>query len=167
MLSSKFIPSPVYNALPDIDDTTVISDSTLQALGQLFAAFNAEKLVGVGLLHKHFKLAQDTIMVHKGHVCKPEPIQGSLSTTGTSFFWDGTDFQAFEYGHEEPLTLPNDFLDAFAKHLETHQLSGKVALSKLDTKEATLAEYCSPEATSCIRNHGDREVGTSPSITPD
>ncbi|KAF6225965.1 hypothetical protein HO173_012632 [Letharia columbiana] len=137
MLSSNFISPSVYGALPDIDDTSALPDATLQALGHLIVAFNVEQLVGVGLLHKHFELAQDTIMVHNGHVCKPEPIQSSLSTTGTSFFWDGNNFQAFEYGQEEPLALPNDFLNAFANHLECYQLSSKVALSKLDAKQAS------------------------------
>ena len=146
MLSSNFISPSVYGALPDIDDTSALPDATLQALGHLIVAFNVEQLVGVGLLHKHFELAQNTIMVHNGHVCKPEPIQSSLSTTGTSFFWDGNNFQAFEYGQEEPLALPNDFLDAFANHLECYQLSSKVALSKLDAKQAVRHPMSSDEA---------------------
>ena len=91
-------------------------------------------------------------MVHNGHVCKPEPIQGSLSATGTSFFWDGTDIQAFKYRKAEPLTFPNDFLDAFANHLDSHQLRSMVALSKLDAKRAILAEDCDPKTMSCTRS---------------
>lgn len=79
-----------------------IPDATQRALGQLFAAFKVGQSVGVGFLHKHFKLAQDTIMVHDRLVCKPESIQSSFSATGTSFFWDGTDFHPFEYGQGEP-----------------------------------------------------------------
>lgn len=149
MLSSKFISPSVYNSLPDINDTAVIPDGTLRALGHLFAVFKFEQIVGVDLLQKYFELAQDTVMVHKGFICKPEPIQVSASTTGTSVFQDGTDFQAFESVQEEPLTLPNDFLDAFANHLEAHQLSSKVALSKLDMKSPIMP---------------DHEVAVSPSI---
>lgn len=86
MLSSKFISPSVYNALLDIDGTAIIPDVTLQALGLLFKTFDVQQLVGIGLLHRHFKLAQDTIMVHKGNVCKPGPIQAFPSATGTSFF---------------------------------------------------------------------------------
>lgn len=144
--------------MPGIDDTVVISGATLQAVGHLFAAFNVEHLVGVGLLHKHFNLAPETIMVHNGHVCKPQPVKDSLSTTGTSFFWNGTDFQAFEYGQEEPLALPNDFLKALANHLETHQLSGKVALSKLDTKKTFAANDYAYETMSRTRTTHDHKV---------
>ena len=86
MLSSNFISPSIYNDLPGIDDNEAIPDATLQALGLLFAAYKVENLVGVSLLHKHFQLAQETIMIHNGHVCKPEPIQNSVHTTGTSFF---------------------------------------------------------------------------------
>lgn len=158
MLSSKFISPYLYNALSDIDDTVVIPDVTLQAIGQLFAAFNVEHIVGVALLHKHFKLAQGTIMVHKGNICKLEPIRDSPSATGTSFFWDGTNFQAFEYGQEEPLTLPNDFLGALANHLESHQLSSKVALSKLDTKRTILTVHSVAEAMPSTQRNLDREI---------
>ena len=132
MLSSEFISPSTYNELPGIDDSEVIHEDTLLALGQLFATFKVEHLVGVGLLHKHFRLAQDNIMVHNGSVCKPEPIQSSAHATGTSFFWDGTQFKAFEYGQGEPLNLPTHFLDSFAGHLESHNLCGSVALLKLD-----------------------------------
>ena len=137
MLSSKFISPSVYNELPGINDNEVIHEDTLLALGQLFAAFKVEHLVGVGLLHKHFSLVQDSIMVHNGHVCKPEPIQSSAHATGTSFFWDGTKFQAFEYGHGEPLNLPTDFLGSFASHLKSRNLCGGVALLKLDSDPVT------------------------------
>ena len=135
MLSSKFISPSIYNNLPGIDDNEAIPDATLQALGLLFAAYKVENLVGVGLLHKHFELAQNTIMVHNGNVCKPESIHDSIHTTGTSFFWDGTNFQAFEYRQGDPLELPPEFLDAFAGHLESHNLAAQVALSKLHTAD--------------------------------
>ena len=79
MLSSNFISASVYNELPGINDNQAIPHATLRALGQLFAAFKVEQRVGVGLLHKHFKLAPDTIMVHDGHVCKPESIHSPVS----------------------------------------------------------------------------------------
>lgn len=131
MLSSNFIAPSVYNTLPDIDDTTAIPDETLKALGSLLSKYDVEQLVGIGLLHKHFDLAEDTAMVHYGLVCKPESIKGPNLATGTSFFWDGASFEAFEYGHQTPLALANEFLTDLANYLETHRLTGKVAVSKL------------------------------------
>lgn len=135
----------LFEKVVDHHPFTLIPDATLEALGQFFAAFKVQQLVGVGLLHKHFKLAQDTIMVHDGHVCKPESSQSSVSATGTSFFWNGTDFQAFEYAQREPLNLPPNFLDAFAGYLESHRLSGQISLSKLDTRGTMSAEHRDPE----------------------
>lgn len=141
MLSSKFISASVYNDLPSINDNQAIPHATLRALGQLFTASKVEQLVGVGLLHKHFELAPHTIMVHDGLVCKPASIENSVGATGTSFFWDGTKFQAFEYAQGEPLNLPSDFLVAFAGYLESHRLSGHVSLSKLDGSATISARY--------------------------
>lgn len=83
MLSFKFIPPSIYNELLEIDDNEVVHEDTLLALGKLFAAFKVEPLFGVGVVHKHLRLAQDSIKVHNGHVCKPEPIQSWAPTTGT------------------------------------------------------------------------------------
>ena len=74
-------------------------------------------------------------MMYEGHICKPEPIKSSLSAIGTSFFWDGTNFQAFEYGRNGPLSLPNTFMDVIANYLESHQLPASVALCTLDAKQ--------------------------------
>ena len=152
MLSSEFISPSIYNELPSINDNGVIHEDTLLALGQLFAAFKVERLVGVGLLHKHFRLAQDSIMVHNGHVCKPEAIQSSAHATGTSFFWDGTKFQAFEYGQGEPLNLPTGFLGSFAGYLESRNICGAVALLKLD---------CDPMTSFHPRQDSDPEAAVS------
>ena len=121
--------------------------------------------MGVGLVHKHFNLAQDAITVQNGDVCKPDPVNDSLSKTSNSFFWNGTDFQAFEYGQEEPSTIPNDFLDALACHLETHQLSHRVALSELYTKKAMGADNYDSETMSYTRNSNDHKVSASDFIS--
>ena len=149
MLSSKFISPSIYNELPGINDNEVLHEDTLLALDQLFTAFKVKHLIGVGLLHKHFRLTPDNIMVHNGSVCKPESIQSSTHATGTSFFWDGSKFQAFEYGHGEPLSLPTDFLSSFAGHLESHSLCGGVALVNLG---------CDPVTRFDTRRDGDPET---------
>ena len=130
MLSSKFISPSIYNEPPSINDNEVIDEDTLLALGQLFAAFKVEHLVGVGLLHKHLRLAQDNVMVHNGHVCKPKPIQGPAHATGTSFFGDGTKLQTFEHGQGEPLNPPTEVLGSFAGHRRSRRICGGVALLK-------------------------------------
>lgn len=48
------------------------------------------------------------------------------------FLWDGTKFQAFEQGHGEALRVGNGCLVKLAEYPNTHQLSSRIALSKLD-----------------------------------
>lgn len=127
--------------------------TTLSAIGNIFASYGVEDLVGVAILHKHFSLAQNTIMINQEFTSKPELINSSTPPlTGDSFFWDGTNFQAFEYSHGEALHLGTGFLTAFAAYLEAHQLTSRTALLKLDPELGykLLLEYCDPETMSKI-----------------
>ena len=142
-----------------IEEQVPFDDATLRAMGNHFALYGVMDRVGVGLLHKHFKLS-DAIMVHEGLTCKPKAITDTLAPSGVSFFWDGQKFQAFEYDHGEQLNLDNEFLKAFAYHIEDHGLAGKVALSKLDSTHGTLMEYCEPATMSLICEDTEKIVGS-------
>ena len=150
MLSSTYLANTSYNNLPMIETQKLPDEATLCGLRNLIVEFGVERLVGVYLIHKHFNLAQSTIMVHDGLVCKPEACPSDQSLTGVAYMWDGNNFQAFEYGNEAPLDLTDDFLRAFASYLETHKLSGRVALSKADPSNRFFMEYCQPSTKSQI-----------------
>lgn len=122
--SSPILPS-TYNSLPSIDNTTVVANESLQALGRIFALHKVESKVGVGLLHKHFELAPETVMVHHKHICKPEYLPEETNLQGASFFWDGTKLQAFEYDNADPLCLPIGFLEDFVQYIQTNQLPSR------------------------------------------
>lgn len=142
MLSSTYLANNSYNNLPTIETQKLPDEATLCSLGNLIVEFGVERLVGIYLIHKHFNLAPGSIMVHDGLVCKPEACSGDPSLTGVAYMWDGNKFQAFEYAKEAPLNLTDGFLRAFASYLETHNLSGRVALSQADPSNKFFVEYC-------------------------
>ena len=133
-----------------IEAQSLPDEATLCGLGNLTVQFGVERLVGVYLIHKHFNLTQNTIMVHDGLVCKPQICSSAPSLTGVAYMWYGGNFQAFEYGNEGQLSLADDFLRAFADFLEIHKLSGRIALSKVDTSNKFFMEYCQPATMSQI-----------------
>ena len=157
MFSSEFISALAYNALPMIEEQTLLDDATLRALGSLFVSYGVEQTVGIALLHKHFILDQDTIMLNSGLTCAPSKTTTNASTTGDSFLWNGDNFQAFEYGHSKHLSLDNHFLTALANHLEARGLARQVALSRLDKDHEKLMEHCDPVTMShvCEETEGD------------
>ena len=158
MLSSKFISPSIYNELSGINDNEVVHEDTLLALGQLFAAFQVEQLVGVGLLHKHFSLAQDNIMVHNGHTCKPEPIQTSAHATASSSSCDGTKSQTFEDGQGEPSNLPTDFHGCSAGRRKYYGACGGIWLPK---------RGCDPMTSFHPRQDGDPKAAVSHFNSPE
>ena len=146
MLSSNYLENTTYNGLPMIETQSVPDESALRALGNLIVGFDVEHLVGVYLIHKHYNLAPNTIMVHDGLVCQPQACSSASALTGVAYMWDGNMFQAFEYGNEERLNLTDEFLSSFADHLEAHNLSGRIALSKADASNKSFMEYVRPKS---------------------
>ncbi|CAD6591969.1 MAG: hypothetical protein ASARMPRED_005889 [Alectoria sarmentosa] len=124
MLSFTYLTVTAYNNLPLIETQTLPDEATLRGLGNLIVQFGVEHLVGIYLIHKHFDLTQDTIMVHNG--------------------------LAFEYGDEEHLNLTDSFLRAFADYLEAHMVSSRIALSKANASNKFFMEYCQPATMSQI-----------------
>ena len=85
MLSSTYRNNTSYNNLPMIEKQKLPDEATLCGLGNLIVDFGVERLVGMYLIHKHFDLTQDTIMVHDGLACKPQPCSTELSLTGVAY----------------------------------------------------------------------------------
>ena len=81
MLSFMYLTVTAYNNLPVIETQTLPDEATLRGLGNLIVQFGVEHLVGIYLIHKHFDLTQDTIMVHNGLVCKPQALSSETSLT--------------------------------------------------------------------------------------
>lgn len=143
MLSSSRIPNSVYNALPGIDEQSPPSNEALQAVGRIFASHGVNVDVGVSLLHKHFMLDDEAVMVHDGLRCSPALPEASDTTlNGCSFFLRDSEFQAFEYEKTEFPNLSLTFLQELGEHLLNNKLEHLVALSKLDKEHPKLMEHC-------------------------
>lgn len=71
MLSSTRIPNSVYNTLPAIESQPPPPENVLYDIGRLFIDHGVNKDVGIALLHKHFELDNEEVMVHDGLRCSP------------------------------------------------------------------------------------------------
>ena len=132
MISTSLIPNTVYNSLPHITKQTVLSEDDLHAIGPLFIEHSMHSSFGVALLHKHFELEPDEVMVHKGLTCEPH-LSPYDSLTAKAFYLHNGKFQAYEHELDcEPGILPDEpFLTALAQYLVDHNLGKTLALTRV------------------------------------
>ncbi|KAF2744688.1 hypothetical protein M011DRAFT_479722 [Sporormia fimetaria CBS 119925] len=152
MMNFSRISHTAYNRLPHIETQSPPSDSGLREIGKLLVEHCISKEVGISLLHRHFDLKEDEVMVHNGLRCSPshlsEPDADSLNPS--SFFLSSNgDFQAYEYesSDDEPLDeiLTTAFLEDLSDVLKIHQLEDRIAISKLNQDHDRLMEHCEVE----------------------
>ncbi|KAF2151477.1 hypothetical protein K461DRAFT_322717 [Myriangium duriaei CBS 260.36] len=152
MLSSRILPSIVYNGLPDIDDQPIQTGQALSAIGALFVKYKVHDSFGLALLHKHFEMQPGEIMVHNELVCSPLPLEAAAATTGRSFFLQDGGFQAYEYEQDQVCetdpTMPNEgFLNELRSHLLEAGLGRTLALTRVNHDLPLLMEACGPDRT--------------------
>ena len=141
-----------YNSLPQIEGLSPPSETVLRDIGRVFVNHRVHKEVGISLLHKHFELSDEEIMVHDGLRCsaiKRNTLRSALA--GSAFFLHNGRFQPHEYEHAPPLTLNEDFLSDLARHLLQNQLQVRLGLSRLDKEHPRLMEHCEdPKFHVCV-----------------
>ncbi|KAI9660982.1 MAG: hypothetical protein M1821_009309 [Bathelium mastoideum] len=143
MLTSSPIPNSVYNTLPAIEDQSPPSENVLRDIGHIFLNHGINEDIGISLLHKHFMLDNEEVMVHDGLRCSPAlPGISGHNLEGSAFFLHGNKFEAFEYEHSEALDLSKGFLQEMERYLLANQLQLQLAISKLDKEHPKLMEHC-------------------------
>lgn len=158
MISSTLIPNSLYNSLPTIMQQSPPSDAHLEGLGALLVSHGVHNHLGISLLHRHYVLKDDAVMVHDGLRCSPvAPAATPSSLGGASFFLHDGSFQAFEYEQEdEEADIPSAFLEDLARYLVANGLEKNIALSKLGDPDAPLlTEYCEGESHVCEVAEGE------------
>ncbi|GAM82701.1 hypothetical protein ANO11243_006840 [Dothideomycetidae sp. 11243] len=149
---SIFVQTPLdpklYNELPDVDEQPKLTNDVLKSIGDLFVKYDMHNSFGIALLHRHYIMQSNEIMVHKGLICSPEntteyPL-GDLA--GHSFFLHDGKFLAYEFE-----TIPGDSpipSEAFLIELKEHILAGgleqMIALTRVDPNGQPLLEECGP-----------------------
>lgn len=150
MLSASTLSSAIYNSLPEINQVATPSTGALQALRKVFVEHGMCDSFGVAVLHRHFYLNGDEIMLHDGLVCAPITASKTTGATGHSFFLRDGQFQAYEYMHEHYSSLATaspSFLLDLSDILIKLGLQNIFALTKIDQDASLLMETCGPGRT--------------------
>jgi len=139
----------IYNGLLDDSKQPTIDASHLQYLANLFVRYNVHDILGIHLVHAHFKISENTVLVGVNHdlgVSYKNPrcrfTQATCISTvdfnnihGHIFVLKGRSFHPYEYqaGPIPELARENsNFLIEFADYLEAHELAEFVGLEVLD-----------------------------------
>lgn len=131
-----------YNVLLDDAQQPAVLDKHLEDLAALFVRHNAQKTLGVHLIHGHFKIPENTIMLGSnfenphGRWTKVTDI-GAVdlsSVHGHIFVVTGDGFIAYEY-QDGPMPnlsgISKDFFVEFADYLVTNGLTNLLGLQVL------------------------------------
>ncbi|KAK3402310.1 hypothetical protein B0T20DRAFT_136587 [Sordaria brevicollis] len=150
----------LYNTLPEDCDQPAICDSHIQNLASLFVRHNAHHVLGIHLIHGHFTIPEDTVLLGTNINFSEEAAKGAkgvkgrwiritptssltpLSTGaaihGHIFVFTGQDDKqlcAYEY-QQGPLpdlsAVGAGFLDDFIEYLVANELTGLIGLQVLD-----------------------------------
>lgn len=165
-----------YNNLKDDSGQPEVTADQLQSLAALFIRHNAQDVFGLHLVHGHFRIDEDMIMLgvglgtgSPGYWTKPtkyanvdkDSIHGHIYVLSSE-----NHFIAYEY-REEPSAdkwkqVHPSFFSELALHLVTKDLAGVLGLQVLDrpavSSERMLEFILGGEATAMLReqdvNHG-------------
>jgi hypothetical protein len=127
-----------FNAIPDIQNQVDFPNdlSLVTALGEVFQKYDVHKRFGLHLLHRHFVLPQNCIML-KSKVdaeisltkitsldsMEPIPIRGVLYLLN-----DLGSFQAYEFEHGDTIDIPSFFLEELSRILRKFKMEKVIAL---------------------------------------
>ncbi|GAM83998.1 hypothetical protein ANO11243_019880 [Dothideomycetidae sp. 11243] len=133
MLSSALISGSTYNDLPAHEDQVLPEQGVIDSLGALFIKHGVHQTYGLALLHKHFDMKADEVMVHDGLRCAPAVLTKEGSLIGRNFYLHDGVFQAYEYeqGPNQDV-LDIAFLSALKRRLIEGGIHRTLALTKID-----------------------------------
>ncbi|TWU72828.1 hypothetical protein ED733_001721 [Metarhizium rileyi] len=148
-----------YNHLRDDAQQPIVEEKHIQNLADLFVRHNAHKLLGIHLIHGHFKIPHGTVLLGfnfeqpRGRWAKVTPIeQIDLSTVHGHIFVVGEDgLCAYEY-QESPLpdlsSVGRGFLDDLVGYLTEHCITGLIGLQVLgECNDQSMSELILDQGT--------------------
>lgn len=106
IMETRFITASDSNRIKLFEDQVHhISQSDLHSLAEIYISYGLHKAYGVGILHRHFALEEEHVMVHemlrgKIDICSPWSVR-SIQSRGlhiNSIFLNEDLFQCYEYG---------------------------------------------------------------------
>ncbi|KAI1316899.1 hypothetical protein F5Y16DRAFT_393034 [Xylariaceae sp. FL0255] len=148
----------LYNTLRDDSDQPPIDDKHIHNLAELFVTHNAHEVLGIHLIHGHFSIPKDTVLLgtsFQGPInrwAKVTQIKdvNHAAVHGHIFVYQKDKFCAYEYQHgllPDFSTVSKDFLPAFVEYLVANDLASLIGLQVLgDSVKQSMCEL--------ILNHG-------------
>ena len=143
-----------YNQLKEDTEQPEVSEDHIQKLAEIFVRYNVEAKFGIHLIHGHFKLEPDTVMLGR-HVQKPygcwtkpchindvklDDIHGhifALNSVGN--------FIAYEYREGPPFNMvdvDSEFLRELIEYIQSNKLEGLFGLEVLrEGSQEQFAEF--------------------------
>lgn len=145
VLDESTISAEAHNAIPDVDEQQLETPAdwmgALLALGAIFLQFGLHKHYGAGLLHRHIKVLENHIMVHRSRGGLDEctaMLAGQEAIVPHSFYLNNHDrLQAYEYEVESKQTaqrapLSEAFAVCFREELHRRKLQSLVSIVPYD-----------------------------------
>ena len=139
--------SSVFNTLPSLHDADAefkernAAAIMKTALADIFTKYNVEGLLGVQLLHRHFRLENDERLVDAGGASIPWSNEGSEALDSrilpVSWAFDGDVYHPYEFKFVPPTQdlhepiVPEPFLFEFNEALKAHDLQGVLGIRSL------------------------------------
>ena len=161
-MAITFLPYSVhhYNSLPELEEAethfkSAESDLLFDKIGRVFIKHHVENRFGVVLLHNHFFLENNEILVNIGNATVPWDITSGakeLEEVGPCswrFVDDG--LTPYEFVHSKGTWTSSDdiplaFLQDFYKTIEAHNLTDVLGLCLVPGNDAVMTEFTSGRA---------------------
>ncbi|KAM3516439.1 hypothetical protein NHJ13051_009915 [Beauveria bassiana] len=153
----------LYNQLLDDGDQPAVDDAHIQRLAAMFVSHNAHHVLGIHLIHRHFKLPEKSVLLGKsfehpqGRWAQVTDVGGmDLSTVhGHIFVYQNGGLQPYEY-QEGPLPSFSEvkpgFLQAFVDYISQNNLTNLIGLQVLgDCNKCAMSELILDNGTVMIR----------------
>jgi hypothetical protein len=141
MIDSTILPAKEYNEILDFDENRSkllhrVHPSVLVSLGNIFAKHGVSSHFGIHLLHRHFLIPDNTVMVYTSgdpdveicQVTSVDAVAGKQLRGRNLRLNKSGRFQAYEYDIGEDFEHRHEFLAELAAHIIKHCLQDYVAL---------------------------------------
>lgn len=152
-----------YNKLPDDAQQPLVSQEHINKLADMFVKHNAHKILGLHLIHGHFRLHKNRILVGtnfenpagrwtkatKFHALQDTRYHGHIFVvTGGA---EGMLAYEFQEGPLPDMSAVNpDFISEFINYILTHKLAGLLGLQVLCDAKPSMMELVIDEGTVMI-----------------
>ncbi|ATY66798.1 hypothetical protein A9K55_000547 [Cordyceps militaris] len=152
----------IYNELPDDAAQPVIPQAHIEALSALFVRHGVHDIFGIHLIHAHFKVPAQSILLGSNYDQPPCRWAKTTTTTdidlssihGHIFVHRNDGFHAYEYQQGPPPNLSNvgdTFFQELAHYLAANDLSNFLGLQIIDANPTSMLELILPQATVMLR----------------